>query len=312
MVKQLFSLIFLLPILANAQADYTVTRNYPNIDRPIQFHIAPKVDVYGLGGLLRLVANTNIDIKNNFGFQAALGTRLVQFGSYAYSTPVAESSDPERFISYSNFGVTWYFSEKIKTKEINLTFSRVNNKYKDVKVPVLVSKSWGLRLGHTGYQQWVQVKSKDFYAINKAESNDTNYLSLGESFTFQNSSMIYAGIDYRKIINSIFMIDNRKVSVRTITDFYFDLLYSTGINFNHIKTASDDKIWKLSLWEENYHKAGFLAGCSFRKPQGNGAFGKIELGVTPKKGPYIPAYISLTLGWGFGIKSEALTKKIPG
>jgi len=77
-------------------------------------------------------------------------------------------------------------------------------------------------------------------------------------------------------------------------------------------TVNDSKVWKLNLWEENYHKTGLLAGCAVRKPQGNGVFARIELGVRPKKGPYLPAFISFTLGWGFGIKSEFLTKQKPG
>jgi hypothetical protein len=312
MEKKLLFLIIALPALVTAQTGYTVTRNYPNIDKPIQFHLAPQVDLYSFGGLLRVVADANVDIKNRLTLQAAIGTRAIQFGSYSYAKVVANSYEAEKFLSFSNFGLTWYFNEKISEKELNLAFSKVNKTYQDLKVPVMVSKSWGLRLGNTAFQQWWQLKSKYFYAIN-AEVKDTDYLTQGASFTYQNNSLIYAGIDYRKLMNSIYMVDGkRKVSVRSIMDYYLDVLYSTGISYNDIVTVSDSRVWQLHLWDENYHKVGFLLGASVRRPQGNGVIAKMELGMRPGKGPYFPGFISFTLGWGFGLKADGLTKKIPG
>jgi hypothetical protein len=312
MKKLAFLLLF--PAFAFSQSTYTITRDYPNITRPIQIGIVPlNFEASDWGTVLRYGINLNAEYKNHFSLQAALASPLVNMDN-KNSDKFPGYSQRKVIISYHNLGFTYYFFNQIKAKEVKIVLSRSGSASSNTEMvtytmlPAHISRSYGVRAGITGYKHNIKIRENYYYGINKDNPNDTNYVTT-EMSTIQSASVVYFGVSTRKIINAIYKFgDDTKRSARAVKDLYFDILVSTGISYDPFYTPVDQKSWLMRMPDESEHKLGWIFGYSFYRPTGKGIFLKFEVGSRPRRNDFVPGFMMLTLGWDFGIKCEPLTQ----
>lgn len=224
--------------------------------------------------------------------------------------------------NYFEGGATLYLLDWTRTRSLQITLSSSTyggyTQREFIHVPGQKRHLVGVRGGLAVYNTGVEISDQNGAAFDVR--NDTGRVMMGMidgttvngsvtsyAYTMLNSSLLYAGLSIKSIINMVVDVSGYSHLKRrsTVYDVYADVITCPYVKMKDLSSA-DGHVWTVKTQKEAYSAIGWRAGLTFRQLNRVGLAYKFEVGQRPgivpsTKDKLINGNVSMMLSIGFNI-----------